>query len=36
VGIDFNRLFVGFLSRELGEDAFQVERVPEHSQETTA
>jgi hypothetical protein len=27
VGQDFNRLFVGFLRREFGEDAFQVERV---------
>lgn len=26
-GRDFNRLFVGFLRREFGEDAFQVERV---------
>ncbi|MGN6547783.1 MAG: hypothetical protein ACTHK7_22225 [Aureliella sp.] len=27
VGRDFNRLFVGFIRREFGEDAFQVERV---------
>ncbi len=27
VGRDINRLFVGFLRREFGEDAFQVERV---------
>ncbi|HEY7158950.1 MAG TPA: hypothetical protein VH575_33705 [Gemmataceae bacterium] len=27
VGRDFNRLFVGFLRREFGEDAFQVERL---------
>ena len=27
VGRDFNRLFVGFLRREFGEDSFQVERA---------
>ena len=27
VGRDLNRLFVGFIRREFGEDAFQVERV---------
>lgn len=27
VGRDFNRLFVGFMRREFGEDAFKVERV---------
>jgi len=27
VGRDFNRLFVGFLAREFGADAFQVERI---------
>lgn len=27
VGRDTNRLFVGFIKREFGEDAFQVERV---------
>ena len=27
VGKDFNRLFVGFLRREFGEDAFRVERL---------
>ena len=27
VGRDLNRLFVGFLSREFGPDAFKVERV---------
>ena len=27
VGRDFNRIFVGFLSREFGEDTFRVERV---------
>jgi hypothetical protein len=27
VGRDFNRLFVGFLTREFGPDTFQVERV---------
>ena len=29
VGRDVNRLFVGFVSREFGEDAFRVERVNE-------
>lgn len=32
VGRDINRLFVGFVSREFGEDAFEVERVDEHPQ----
>jgi hypothetical protein len=27
VGRDFNRLFVGFIHREFGDDAFRVERV---------
>ena len=27
VGRDFNRLFVGFVSLEFGEDAFSVERI---------
>jgi hypothetical protein len=27
VGRDLNRLFVGFLQREFGEDSFQVERI---------
>jgi hypothetical protein len=27
VGLDFNRLFTGFVSREFGVDAFRVERV---------
>ena len=27
VGRDLNRLFVGFLRREFGEDAFRVERI---------
>ena len=30
VGRDLNRLFTGFLSRELGEDRFHVERI-EHA-----
>jgi hypothetical protein len=30
VGRDLNRLFIGFVRREFGEDAFQVERVQEH------
>jgi hypothetical protein len=32
VGRDVNRLFVGFVRREFGEDAFHVERVNELSQ----
>jgi hypothetical protein len=32
VGRDFNLIFVGFLRREFGEDAFRVERVNEPSQ----
>lgn len=28
VGRDFNRLFLGFLSREFGPGSFRVERVP--------
>lgn len=37
VGRDFNRLFVGYLQREFGEDGFRVERVtqtpaPRHDQ----
>jgi hypothetical protein len=31
VGQDFNRLFTGFVSREFGADAFEVERLPETS-----
>jgi len=34
VGRDINRLFVGFVSREFGEDAFRVERI-ETAQEHT-
>jgi hypothetical protein len=36
VGRDFNRLFVGFIHREFGPDAFRVERVtdkPNHQPE---
>ena len=29
VGRDLNRLFVGFVRHEFGEDAFRVDRVPE-------
>ena len=29
VGRDFNRLFLGFLSREFGPGSFRVERVPQ-------
>jgi hypothetical protein len=40
VGQDVNRLFVGFLRREFGEDAFRVERVADapanQPQEATA
>jgi hypothetical protein len=32
VGRDINRLFVGFASREFGEDAFRVERVEKQPQ----
>ncbi len=32
VGRDINRLFVGFVSREFGQDAFRVERVEGHLQ----
>ena len=34
VGRDINRLFLGFVSREFGQDAFRVERVdrlPQHA-----
>jgi len=31
VGRDLNRLFVGFMRREFGEDAFRVERVEAQS-----
>ena len=30
VGRDINRLFVGYLRREFGEDVFTVERLSEH------
>ena len=30
VGRDLNRLFVGFVRREFGEDTFRVERVDRH------
>jgi hypothetical protein len=33
VGRDVNRLFVGFVRREFGDDAFRVERVEHHSQQ---
>jgi hypothetical protein len=39
VGDDLNRLFVGFIRREFGEDAFQVERVqqpPRRESETVS
>ncbi len=29
VGRDLNRLFLGFVSREFGEDSFQVDRIQE-------
>jgi hypothetical protein len=32
VGRDFNRLFIGFIRREYGEDAFRVERVESKSE----
>ena len=31
VGRDLNRLFIGFLGREFGPDAFSVERVEDHN-----
>ncbi|MBC8356406.1 MAG: hypothetical protein H8E66_30880 [Planctomycetes bacterium] len=31
VGRDLNRLFVGFISREIGMDAFTIERVPQEA-----
>jgi hypothetical protein len=31
VGRDLNRLFVGFIRREFGEDSFHVERVRKHN-----
>jgi hypothetical protein len=30
VGRDLNRLFLGFVSREFGEDAFRVDRIAHH------
>ncbi len=33
VGRDINRLFIGFVRREFGEDAFSVERVNECSKQ---
>jgi hypothetical protein len=35
VGRDLNRVFVGFLRREFGEDSFQVERVPSEQVEVS-
>jgi hypothetical protein len=35
VGRDFNRLFIGFISREFGRSAFQVERVGARPEPTT-
>lgn len=32
VGRDLNRLFHGFVSRELGDDTFQIERFDKHNQ----
>jgi hypothetical protein len=32
VGRDFNRLFIGFIRREFGEDAFCVERIESKSE----
>ena len=29
VGRDLNRLFIGFLAREFGPDAFEIERLPQ-------
>jgi hypothetical protein len=36
VGRDLNRLFLGFVSREFGEDSFQVEHIDEHHQSQEA
>jgi hypothetical protein len=36
VGQTINRLFIGFLKREFGEDAFRVERLREAPQAPTA
>lgn len=36
VGQDLNRLFVNFLRREFGEDAFQVERVAKNQADVVA
>jgi hypothetical protein len=33
VGRDFNRLFLGFLTREFGPGSFRVERVPQQTPE---
>ena len=35
VGRDFNRLFIGFISREFGRGSFQVERVGARPEPTT-
>jgi hypothetical protein len=34
VGRDLNRLFVGFIGREFGPDAFRVDRVAHHNPQT--
>jgi hypothetical protein len=36
VGRDLNRLFVGFVRREFGEDAFRVERQPSRKSKEVA
>lgn len=36
VGRDFNRLFTGLVRREIGEDAFHVERIQAQPQEVAA
>lgn len=36
VGRDFNRLFVGFVTREFGADCFKVERVPNAASQPAA
>lgn len=33
VGRDLNRLFVGFINREIGADAFHIERINQHTQQ---
>lgn len=36
VGLDLNRLFLGFISREFGPDSFRVERTSDEATASTA